>query len=257
MRLTRSRQRSSGHRAVAVLTLGPAVEQALVSRYFPELMALIADLPAGPFGRLPWHPATPAPPRMSRRATAALACAAAGPLTAGDHRCPSHHLRAYGTPAGPPDRRAGICRSDGGRRARLAHGADRRGHRRARCLTRQPAARGRNIPPCRRSPDWPACAPAGNAPYDLICTPQLRSAEAPAVVPNDGSACVITQALSTLRDRLRRSLSSAWPGPGSGLVRARRGKSAAGRGLGDGGSRGAAACGQARSGGRAAAQTGR
>jgi hypothetical protein len=28
----------------------------LVSRYFPELMALIGDLPGGPFGRLPWHP---------------------------------------------------------------------------------------------------------------------------------------------------------------------------------------------------------
>jgi hypothetical protein len=46
-------------------------------------MALIADLPVGPFGRLPWHPATPASPRMSRLATAALACAVAGPLTAG------------------------------------------------------------------------------------------------------------------------------------------------------------------------------
>jgi Domain of unknown function (DUF4190) len=46
-------------------------------------MALIAGLPGGPFGRLPWHRATPAPPRMSRLATAALACAVAGPLTAG------------------------------------------------------------------------------------------------------------------------------------------------------------------------------
>jgi hypothetical protein len=46
-------------------------------------MALIAGLPAGPFGRLPCHRATPAPPRMSRLATAALACAVAGPLTAG------------------------------------------------------------------------------------------------------------------------------------------------------------------------------
>ena len=46
-------------------------------------MALIAGLPAGPFGRLPWHRATPAPSRMSRLATAALACAVAGPLTAG------------------------------------------------------------------------------------------------------------------------------------------------------------------------------
>ena len=46
MRLTRSRQRSSGHGAVAVLTLDLRAEQALVSRYSPELMALIADLPA-------------------------------------------------------------------------------------------------------------------------------------------------------------------------------------------------------------------
>jgi Zn-dependent protease len=59
------------------------VGQALASRYFPELMELIADLPVGPFGRMPRHPATPAPPRTSRLATAALACAIAGPLTAG------------------------------------------------------------------------------------------------------------------------------------------------------------------------------
>ncbi|MGH3187817.1 MAG: DUF1707 and DUF4190 domain-containing protein [Streptosporangiaceae bacterium] len=59
------------------------VGQALVSRYFPELMTLIADLPVGPFGRLPRHPATPARPRLSRLAAAALACAVAGPLTAG------------------------------------------------------------------------------------------------------------------------------------------------------------------------------
>ena len=45
------------------------VGQALISRYFPELMALIADLPAGPFDRLPWHRATPVAPRrwMGRR----------------------------------------------------------------------------------------------------------------------------------------------------------------------------------------------
>ena len=49
------------------------VEQALVSGYFPELMTLIADLPVGPFGRLPWHRADPAPPRTSRLAAAALA----------------------------------------------------------------------------------------------------------------------------------------------------------------------------------------
>lgn len=59
------------------------VGQALLSRYFPELLTLIADLPVGPFGRLPWHPADPAPPRTSRLAAAALACAAAGPVTAG------------------------------------------------------------------------------------------------------------------------------------------------------------------------------
>jgi hypothetical protein len=59
------------------------VGQALLSRYFPELITLVADLPVGPFGRLPWHPADPAPPRTSRLAAVALACAAAGPVTAG------------------------------------------------------------------------------------------------------------------------------------------------------------------------------
>jgi len=59
------------------------VEQALVSRYFRELLTLIADLPAGPFGRLPWHPPDPAPRRTSRLAAAALTCAVAGPVTAG------------------------------------------------------------------------------------------------------------------------------------------------------------------------------
>ncbi len=33
--------------------------QAFVSRFFAELMALIADLPAGPFQRLPAHPVAP------------------------------------------------------------------------------------------------------------------------------------------------------------------------------------------------------
>jgi hypothetical protein len=33
--------------------------QALVSRFFAELMAITADLPVGTFGRLPAHPATP------------------------------------------------------------------------------------------------------------------------------------------------------------------------------------------------------
>jgi len=59
------------------------LRQALVSRTFPELMTVIADLPAGPYGRLPWHRADRTPVRMSRQAAAALACAAAAPLTAG------------------------------------------------------------------------------------------------------------------------------------------------------------------------------
>ena len=37
--------------------------QALVSRFFAELMAITADLPVGPFGRLPAHPVTPPFPR--------------------------------------------------------------------------------------------------------------------------------------------------------------------------------------------------
>jgi hypothetical protein len=57
--------------------------QALVSRSFSDLMALIADLPVGPFGRLPWHPAESTPRRINRLAAAALACAIAGPVTAG------------------------------------------------------------------------------------------------------------------------------------------------------------------------------
>jgi DUF1707 SHOCT-like domain len=40
--------------------------QVLVSRAFEELMALTADLPVGPFGRLPMHPSTPRPPRTSQ-----------------------------------------------------------------------------------------------------------------------------------------------------------------------------------------------
>jgi hypothetical protein len=55
----------------------------LVSRYFEELMALTADLPAGPFGRLPAHPVTPAFPRLNRLAVAALVCAGAGPVSLG------------------------------------------------------------------------------------------------------------------------------------------------------------------------------
>jgi hypothetical protein len=37
--------------------------QALVWRDFHELMALIADLPVGPFGRLPAHPPSPQFPK--------------------------------------------------------------------------------------------------------------------------------------------------------------------------------------------------
>jgi hypothetical protein len=33
--------------------------QAFLSRFFADLMALIADLPVGPFERLPAHPSTP------------------------------------------------------------------------------------------------------------------------------------------------------------------------------------------------------
>jgi hypothetical protein len=50
------------------------VGQVLVSRSFEELMALTGDLPAGPFGRLPAHRATPAfrTGRLDAAATAAL-----------------------------------------------------------------------------------------------------------------------------------------------------------------------------------------
>jgi hypothetical protein len=48
------------------------VGQVLVSRYFEELMALTADLPVGPFGRLPAHRVTPASARGFDAATAAL-----------------------------------------------------------------------------------------------------------------------------------------------------------------------------------------
>ena len=37
--------------------------QALASGAFYELMALVADLPVGPFGRLPAHPSTPPFPK--------------------------------------------------------------------------------------------------------------------------------------------------------------------------------------------------
>jgi len=63
--------------------LDQRVGQVLVSRYFEELMALTADLPVGPHGRLPAHPMTPPFPRLSRLAVAALACACAGPVSLG------------------------------------------------------------------------------------------------------------------------------------------------------------------------------
>jgi Domain of unknown function (DUF1707)/Domain of unknown function (DUF4190) len=59
------------------------VGQVLTARLFPDVMALICDLPVGPFGRLPAHPVTPAPPRISRLAVAAMVCAAAAPCTVG------------------------------------------------------------------------------------------------------------------------------------------------------------------------------
>jgi hypothetical protein len=59
------------------------VGQILVSRFFEQLMALTADLPVGPHGRLPAHPVTPPFPRMSRLAVAALVCAGAGPVSMG------------------------------------------------------------------------------------------------------------------------------------------------------------------------------
>jgi uncharacterized protein DUF1707 len=46
--------------------------QVLVSRAFEELMALTADLPVGPFGRLPIHPPDPPFPRTSQLVMAAL-----------------------------------------------------------------------------------------------------------------------------------------------------------------------------------------
>ena len=63
--------------------LDQRVGQVLVSRYFEELMALTADLPVGPFGRLPAHPVTPPFPRLNRLAVAALVCAGAGPASLG------------------------------------------------------------------------------------------------------------------------------------------------------------------------------
>lgn len=46
------------------------VGQVLTARLFPDVMALISDLPVGPFGRLPAHRATPALPQTGRLAVA-------------------------------------------------------------------------------------------------------------------------------------------------------------------------------------------
>jgi hypothetical protein len=65
------------------------VGQVLTARLFPDIMALTHDLPVGPFGRLPAHPVTPAPPRISRLAVAAMVCAAAAPCTIGVSAVPA------------------------------------------------------------------------------------------------------------------------------------------------------------------------
>jgi hypothetical protein len=65
------------------------VGQVLTARLFPDIMALTYDLPVGPFGRLPAHPVTPAPPRISRLAVAALVCAAVVPCTVGISAVPA------------------------------------------------------------------------------------------------------------------------------------------------------------------------
>ena len=112
------------------------VEQALLARYFGGLMAITADLPVGPFGRLPAHPPTPAFPRASRLAVAALACGVAGPLSAGITAVPAivlgqlarRQIRRTGE-RGLPSRR---------RRSRSAgYDSDRRGRHLARGLTSQ------------------------------------------------------------------------------------------------------------------------
>jgi hypothetical protein len=55
--------------------------QALISRFFAELMAVTADLPVGTFGRLPAHPATPRSRRPSRwRVAAGTAAIVVGAL---------------------------------------------------------------------------------------------------------------------------------------------------------------------------------
>ena len=52
--------------------LDERVGQALLARAFAELMALTADLPVGPFGRLPAHRVTPTPRPRNRLAVMTL-----------------------------------------------------------------------------------------------------------------------------------------------------------------------------------------
>jgi hypothetical protein len=62
-RTIRVLQRSFVEGRLTLDELDERLGQALSSRSFPELMAIIADLPVGPFGRLPAHPATRPSPR--------------------------------------------------------------------------------------------------------------------------------------------------------------------------------------------------
>lgn len=48
------------------------VAQAVVARFFGELMVITADLPVGAFGRLPADPVTPPLPRTTRLDVAVL-----------------------------------------------------------------------------------------------------------------------------------------------------------------------------------------
>ena len=95
------------------------VGQALASRYFPELMELIADLPVGPFGQdapASGHSRAAADEPAGHRRSGLRDCRAAD---RGDHRHPGHRRRADGAAPGPPDRRAGTWLRDGGRGDRL------------------------------------------------------------------------------------------------------------------------------------------
>jgi hypothetical protein len=62
-RTIRVLQRSFAEGRLTRDELDDRLGQALVARAFHELITVIADLPAGPFDRLPSHPATRAAPR--------------------------------------------------------------------------------------------------------------------------------------------------------------------------------------------------